>query len=156
MNIRQQKYKKNRLLGMNKYNSARAAGYSNATATAHTKELEERIKIGDLMERKGLTDDVLIAKHKELLEAYRLLIINGEVLAVENGGIKQPELQIQIKALELAYKLKDLLKDKVEHSGEIKGNVTQIMVFNDTRKESLPIAETRISRFDTPVAAGDT
>jgi phage terminase small subunit len=122
MNIRLQKYKKNRLLGMNCYNAARAAGFPESTAKSHTKELEVRAKIADVMERNGLTDNVLVAKHKELLEAYRLVIVEGQVINVDNGGIKIPELQIQIKALELAYKLKDLLKDKVEHSGSIEHN----------------------------------
>jgi phage terminase small subunit len=128
MNIRQQKYKKNRLLGMNQYNAARSAGYSETTSLKHTKVLEKRVGISDILERQGLTDEALVRKHKELLEAYSLVIIDGKVIYEEKGGVKRPEYQIQARALELAYKLKDLLRDKVEHSGEIKitkmGDVT--------------------------------
>jgi len=119
MNIRLQKYKKNRLLGMNCYNAALAAGYPESTAKSHTKGLEQRAKIADVLERHGLTDKVLAEKHKQLIEAHRVLVIEGKVIDGENGGIKIPELQIQIKALELAYKLKDLLKEKIEHSGKV-------------------------------------
>jgi len=107
---------------MNKYNAARAAGYPENTALKHSNELEKRAKISDIMERQGLTDNVLVAKHKELLEAHRLLIIEGEVVNEENGGVKIPELAIQTKALELAYKLKDLLRDKIDVSGAIQHN----------------------------------
>jgi phage terminase small subunit len=107
---------------MNKYNAARAAGYPENTALKHSNELEKRAKISDIMERQGLTDNVLVAKHKELLEAHRLLIIAGEVVNEENGGVKIPELAIQTKALELAYKLKDLLRDKIDVSGAIQHN----------------------------------
>lgn len=97
---------------MNKYNAARAAGYSESVAKSHTIELEKRVKIADILERKGLTDDVLVEKHKQLLEAHSLVIIDGKVIYEEKGGVKRPEYQVQVKALELAYKLKDLLKDK--------------------------------------------
>jgi hypothetical protein len=111
LNIRLQKYKKNRLLGMNQYNAARAAGFSEATAKVHTKELEERAKIADVLERQGLTDNVLVSKHKELLDAQKVILIDGKPLVVEKGSATIPEFQIQIKALELAYKLKKQLSD---------------------------------------------
>jgi hypothetical protein len=129
LNIRQQKYKKNRLLGMNKINAARSAGYSEATARNHSKALEERCKIADLLERQGLTDKVLIEKHRQLLEATKVIgylhnykrsekgvterVSPDEVIS--NEFLDIPDYGVQIKALELAYKLKDLLKDKVEH-----------------------------------------
>lgn len=114
IDTRLQKYKKNRLLGMNKYNAAVAAGFSKNTALNSGKRLDERAKIYDILERQGLTDRVLAIKHKELLDASQELIIDGQAV-----GIKRPEYQVQIKALELAYRLKELLRDKVEHSGTI-------------------------------------
>jgi hypothetical protein len=136
INIRLQKYKKNRLAGMNKYNAARAAGFSEATAKVHTKELEERANIADVLERQGLTDNALAKKHIELLEAQKVVMVDGKPLEVENGRITLPEYFIQIKALELAYKLKNLLLNKVEHSGEIKGGETKIIIIRaDAKKE---------------------
>jgi phage terminase small subunit len=107
---------------MNKYNAARAAGFSESTAKVHTKELEERAKIADVLERQGLTDNVLVKKHRELLEAAKVILVDGKPLEVEKGSCVIPEYQIQIKALELAYKLKDLLKDKIDISGAIAHN----------------------------------
>lgn len=122
MDIRIQKYKKNRLAGMNQYNAAIAAGYSLATAKVHTKRLEEKAKISDVLERQGLTDKALANKHMELLEAKKVMLVDGKPMKVEDGSVSTPEYHIQIKALELAYKLKDLLRDKVEHSGKIDNN----------------------------------
>ena len=122
MNIRLQKYKKNRLAGMNKYNAARAAGFSESTAKVHTKGLEERAKIADVLDRQGLTDRKLAEKHQELLNAQSVILFNGEVLKVENSNLTRPEYQIQIKALELAYKLKDLLREKLDVSGSVQHN----------------------------------
>jgi len=123
INIRLQKYKKNRLAGMNKYNAAIAAGFSESTAKVHTKELEERAKIADVLERQGLTDKKLVEKHAQLLEAAKVILDGeGQPIEVENGRLQSPEYQIQIKALELAYKLKDLLRDKVDVSGAIQHN----------------------------------
>jgi len=133
MNTRQQLYKKNRILGMSKYNAARSAGYSEATSRNHTKELDARVKIADVLERKGLTDDVLVEKHKQLLNAQKVIGYLHNYKKGEKGGVEKispdevisseflevPDLSVQIKALELAYKLKDLLRDKIEHSGSI-------------------------------------
>ena len=145
MNIRQLKYRRNRVLGMNKYNAARAAGYSETTAKTHTKELEIRCKIADVLERQGLTDDVLIMKLSELLGATKVIGYLNQYIKAEKGGLEKlspdkvvsnefidiPDWSARAKGLELALKLKDLLKEKVEHSGEIKGGETRIILIRD-------------------------
>lgn len=159
LNIRQQKYKKNRLLGMNKYNAARAAGYTDATARSHTSELDERVKIADVLERQGLTDEILTKKLSELLDASKDIYAFSGLDTQEKGvsvKLGSPEWSARAKGLELALKLKDHLKERVEHSGEIKGTAVQIIQFNDTRKTDSPGPEARISKFDTSVATGDT
>jgi len=133
MNTRQQLYKKNRILGMNCYNAARAAGYSESTAKSRTKELEARVCIVDALERKGLTDNVLIDKLTELLNATKVVGYLHNYKKSEKVGIEKcspdevisnefvdvPDWTARGKALELALKLKDLLREKVEHSGNI-------------------------------------
>ena len=108
MNLRLQRYKQGRLAGMNQYNAAIAAGYSHATANNHGKALEIRANIGDLLERQGLTDNKLVEKHYQLLESTK-------VVSVGKGGIEKstlsdyrdiPDYPTQLKALEIAYKLK--------------------------------------------------
>jgi phage terminase small subunit len=74
MNIRLQKYKKNRITGMNRYNAALAAGYSLAVAKSHTDRLEEKLgSITDYFERAGLTDKKLANKLAELFEATKVI-----------------------------------------------------------------------------------
>jgi phage terminase small subunit len=139
MNIRLQKYKKNRLAGMNKYNAARAAGFSESTAKSHTKRLEEQIKIADLMERQGLTDICLLERLSQLLKASKDIYNFSGVENEENGvtvKLGTPDWGARAKGLELALKMKELLKDKVEHSGEIKGGETKIIIIRaDTKQE---------------------
>lgn len=159
LSIRQQKYKKNRLLGMNQYNAARSAGYSEATAKSHTKELDDRIKIADVLERQGLTDAILVGKLSELLNASKdIYSFSGQEVSEKGVSVKlgTPDWSARAKGLELALKLKEHLKDKVEHSGEIKGIAVQIIQFNDTRKTDSPSPEARISQFDTSLATGNT
>lgn len=159
LNIRQQKYKKNLLLGMNCYNAARAAGYSESTAKSRTKDINERIKIGDVLDRQGLTDSALIKRLTELIDAAEFVFkknANGESEIIGEAQLYSPCWSARAKGLELALKLKEHLKDKVEHSGEIKGTAVQIIQFNDARKTDSPSPEARISQFDTPLATGNT
>lgn len=134
MNVRQQKYKKNVLLGMSKYNAAIAAGYSKNTAKSRTKQLDEAVKIEDTMERMGLTDKVLMDKLIELLKATKVIGYLHNYKKSENVGIEKidpdevisnefleiPDNTTRAKILELALKLKGKLRDKVDHSVDIK------------------------------------
>lgn len=120
---------------MGQFNAALAAGYSRGYAKSHCTEIEEKADIKDLLDRNGLTDKKLTEKHSQLLEAKILTGHIKQYQVGENGGIEKIEGQgisivcddtaIQLKALELAYKLKGHLKDKIEHSGEIKFTVTE-------------------------------
>ena len=73
------------------------------------------------MDEMGLSDEMLLAKHKELLNATR---------TTDNGEI--PEYKIQAKALEMGYKLKSAFVDKseVEMSGQLSINIIK---FSDTK-----------------------
>ena len=77
-------------------------------------ELELAIK--NAMARLGITPEVLIKRHKELLE-------------YENPTIN-------LKALELLYKMLGLLKEQVEHSGSV--NISA----------SLKEARSRVENYD--------
>lgn len=123
LSIRQQKYKKNRILGMNCYNAARSAGYSEATAKSRTKDLEARVKIADVLERQGLTDNVLVGKLIELIEASKFVTITVPGYESEKVG-NTPDWTARAKGLELALKLKDLLKEKIVDLSQHTTNVT--------------------------------
>ncbi len=133
LSIRQQKYKKNLLLGMNHYNAAIAAGYSKNTAKSRTKDLDARIKIEDVLERQGLTDNVLVKRLLELLEASEFVFkktADGQSEIVGNKELYTPCWAARGKGLELALKLKDLLKDKGEHPP----SETKIIIMRDGDK----------------------
>ena len=110
MNIRLQKYKKNRLSGMSQQNAAIAAGFSASYAKSHGKDLEQRAKMGDVLERHGITDKRLAEKHSELLEASTDVFSRRKDGSVENVG-EEENLPVQLKALELAYKVKQHFVD---------------------------------------------
>jgi phage terminase small subunit len=120
-NIRLQKYKKNRISGMNCYNAARAAGYSEATAKSHTKDLEKQCHIKDALEQRGLTDKYLAGRILELIEATDVIKFKYGSEEVEVRG-DTANWSARAKGLELALKLKDLLRDKVDVSGAIQHN----------------------------------
>ena len=58
MNIRRKKYRVNRIKGMNQYNAAKSAGYSENVARHHIDRLEKGMKGGILeaLEQAGITD----------------------------------------------------------------------------------------------------
>jgi len=112
--------------GMGQYNAAVAAGYSVNYAKGSCTKIEESAKISDMLDRQGLTDKVLTAKHMQLLEAKKVIGYLHQYKKGENNGIEKispdevisnefldtDDFAIQIKALELAYKLKEHLIEK--------------------------------------------
>lgn len=58
MNLRQKRYKYNRMRGMNQYNAAKAAGYSESYSRTHNDRIERATKsdILDALEQAGITD----------------------------------------------------------------------------------------------------
>ncbi len=73
MNDRQQKYKKNRLIGMKPENAAVSAGYALSYARAKAYRIERSANVGmrDAFERKGLTDNKLVELALAGLEATK-------------------------------------------------------------------------------------
>jgi len=106
---------------MNCYNAARAAGYSEATAKSHTKDLEKQCHIKDALEQRGLTDKYLAGRILELIEATDVIKFKYGSEEVEVRG-DTANWSARAKGLELALKLKDLLRDKVDVSGAIQHN----------------------------------
>lgn len=118
---------------MNKYNAARAAGYSETTSKSHTKDLDARVAMPDVLDRAGLTDTFLAQKLTELICASKVVgylhnykksdkggtekIAPDEV--VSNEFIDVPDWSARAKGMELALKLKGQLRDKVEHDVKI-------------------------------------
>lgn len=87
--------------GKTQKEAAKLAGLNESYASQVLNTPKLKIALVDLMDKMGLSDDVLLAKHKELLNATRK--INDEEI---------PEYQIQAKALEMGYKLKSAFVEK--------------------------------------------
>jgi phage terminase small subunit len=117
---RQQRYRSNRLQGMNQYNAALAAGYSLAMAQHHSKEIEDRVKpcIDDLLEQVGITDLRYAREVREELEATKtigasiLVTKDGQLIRAEDeGAIEVKDHTTRMKALELIGRIKNYVKD---------------------------------------------
>lgn len=96
---------------------------------------ENLAKLGEpiarVLEQQGLTDEYIVKKIRDKMEAKRPIIANGKMWQAEDH-------QTQLKATELAAKLKGLLKDNVEISGK-DGNEIVIKIKED--RELIDIRE---------------
>lgn len=109
LNIRQQKYKQNRLKGLSAYRSAIEAGYAHATAWNAHKNIEKRCNFDELLIRGGIDDQSLIA------------VINRGVQSMNAFGNPTNTAKMFV---EIALKLKGRLKDS-----ESPGHTTQVNVY---------------------------
>ena len=105
LNARQQAYKKNRLIGMSKYNAARRAGYSHNTAVNVKANIENRINFNDVMEQAGLTDQKIAETVADCLDAERAVVCYKEIHEF-------PDNMARLEAAKLVMKIKGHLVDK--------------------------------------------
>jgi hypothetical protein len=145
MNIRQQKYKKFRLEGYSAYQSALKAGYRKATAIAAHRNIEKRIDFTDVLIKAGIDDDSLGKLLQEGLAANKVVAAdvlikneNGKMVAVknENDWIEYPDWIARHRFIETVLNLKGQIKTKVEHSGEIRGGATRIILVTGVKKDT--------------------
>lgn len=122
MNLRQQKYKRNRIMGMNMYNAARAAGYSHSTARVAGQKCEKVCNIRDIMEQAGLTDRRIMDVMAEGLTAEKPVVVNKTL-------VYEPDNFVRLEYAKTAMKLKGLLVDKplVDQSQHTHFNFTDIV-----------------------------
>jgi len=88
MNIKLQRYKRNRIKGMNIVNSAIAAGYSENYARKKAFRIERQVKVGlnDAFERAGLTDKAIVEHALEGLNADKVISCN--VISPDGGSMR--------------------------------------------------------------------
>lgn len=130
MNIRLQKYKKNRIAGMNKYNAARAAGFSHNYSRQCKPEKVAKTSIIDAFEQHGLTD-------KRIIEfALAGMSATKPVLCENDEGF--PDWAIRHKFLQTVLEL----TKRINHQdGNSDGINTRIVVINYPQgyKPELPV-----------------
>jgi hypothetical protein len=85
--------------GGNLRKAVRESGYSEAYA--HSQKITKTKTWADLLEE-FLPDEALQQKHKELLNAKKLLKVKG----IPVSGMYEEDSDVQSKALDMAYKLK--------------------------------------------------
>ena len=98
-------------------------GYSPNTRPS---EIENSKGWQELMEKR-LPDGRLLTKHEALLEATKPIsarVTNKDAGVDTDDFIEVPDNQTQVKALELAYKIKGRLKDGLNVAGDMVLNVT--------------------------------
>jgi hypothetical protein len=125
MNIRLQKYKVNRIKGMNQYNAARAAGYSEATSAHHQDRLEKVVNGGivNALEQAGVTATYRAAELMKLTQATKTVsaIITGkDAGAADTDFIDVPDNPTRLNAHKHIADLMGDVKDKLELSGQLK------------------------------------
>lgn len=98
-------------------NSARSIGSENLA----------KLDFPSILDRAGITDDFIAKTMKEGMEASKpISAVSGKDAGEASMDfIDVPDWQARLKATELATKAKGHLKDKIEHSGEVK--VTPIL-----------------------------
>jgi hypothetical protein len=124
MNIRQYRYKENRLKGMNSENAAIAAGYSRSTARAKAYRIERsaRVGIADAFEQAGLTDKFLAEHAKQGLNATKTVsavIVGAEATDKTDDFIDVPDWQARHKYFDTILKVGGKIVNKVDVSGNI-------------------------------------
>lgn len=151
MNIRQQKYKENRItLGMNQFDAAMAAGYSFNYASKRSKQLEKVVNIEGWLNQVGLTDKQIAYKLFKKTEATKNISCNifiekdGQMKKADGKSldfIEVPDEAIQLKALEDICRIKGLFKDsplidQSKHTHLTKIENKPIMLFElDVKKD---------------------
>jgi hypothetical protein len=122
--------------------AAKEAGYTHVQS-ASTALRRARETMPDLMDRAGLTDEVMIQKY--------LLPLMGakKTLYFQNGGIvmdkrEVPALDIRQSSLDMAFRLKNKYPNKleIEHSGVIEHLLTE------TEKKEATESLQRIAAFE--------
>lgn len=130
--------------GGNATQAARSAGYKGNNKTLgvvgeeNLKKPYIRAAIERIKKKNGLTEELLLQKHVQLLNAKRVQSCdvylkdeNGKFVANENSNdfIEVDDNNVQLGALKLAYELEGKLKQKVEVAGE--GLGTRIVIIRD-------------------------
>ena len=138
MTTMQQKYKKHRLQGKNKTESARLAGYSDPNAQSPRIEKSVKVGIMEAFEKQGITDEYMAKKFKEEIEAEESKW-NSDKKCWDNFIAHG----IRVKALDIASKIRGYFKD-VEITNH---NLIQQVIINATNTDNKAVRDgTRIDQ----------
>jgi len=147
MKIRRQKYKRNRIKGMNQYNAARAAGYSESYSRTHSDKIEKAIKsdICDAFEQAGVTDKAIVKHAIEGLKADKVISCNVYIKHEDNAPdeemkeatgttkdfIDVPDWGNRHKYFNTICEMTSRIKHKIEHTRLPGQGETKIIIVSD-------------------------
>lgn len=153
---RLQLYKKNRLAGMNRYNAARAAGYSHSYAMGKGRKLEAQVEkdLRNEFQRQGLTDKAIVGFALTGMQATKMQSCDvyiktedGKLVPNENSNdfIEVPDWNARHKFFDTVMQLSGLLKSGgIDQSVKIQGGETKIVIVypNDYKAKADRLANT--------------
>ena len=102
--------------GKTQRQAATIAGVTETYVSEVLKKPEVVATIQSLMDKAGLSDSVLLSKHVELLNAQKTIsaISGGKADEKTVDFVDVPDHAVQVKALEMGYKLKGAFVEKKE------------------------------------------
>jgi phage terminase small subunit len=127
LNLKQRKFLKYYLETGNVSQSALKAGYAwrgSGFENLSNPIIQEAYKM--LLEKEGLTDNEDIKDLKRLRKAKMTKFFQHEGRIVETEEVD--DNATQLKALEMTKRIKGRLVNKIDHSGEIKGEANKIII----------------------------
>lgn len=125
LTTRQKKLVKGIVSGQTQKQAAISAGFSESYASQVLNVPKVKETLAEMMDKAGLSDDVLLAKHVELLNAKY---------------DDRPDHTTQKGALEMAYKLKGAFVEKREITGANGGDISVKSKHELSREDLLAIA----------------
>lgn len=142
--LRRKLYRQNRLSGMCIYDSAIKAGYSRTTALSQGKSLDKVGNIRATLEVMGVSDDLLVNKLREGMEAERPVVCDKEIH-------REPDYATRHKYTETALKLKGHL----EREGQVQSVAAIQVNFNiaeikDAHGEAIEVTATDCEGAELP------
>jgi hypothetical protein len=128
VSLKRQAYRKNRISGMDKYNAARAAGYSHYTAIKAGEVIEPKIDFTDVLIQAGATDKALADTLVEAMDAYKVIscnimidkdlnVKNKDANGETNDFIEVKDWQTRLAAVKQLCELRKLTNAKTNGSG---------------------------------------
>jgi len=134
---------KNLLQGKTKKDALLAAGYKKSTANTQVKRICDhpivQSELHKLADKLGLTDNKLIKKHVELLDATKTVstVSGKDAGAGTVDFVDVPDYQTQCKAVDMGYKVKGhyVERHEIGEAGEFSGIADRIRAAREKSRE---------------------
>lgn len=128
LTVRQAKYLKALPTSKTKKEAAMKAGYTEETADNAKQKIEAMVgksRMREAFEKAGITDERIAKTVRQAMKAKKALVVHtGKDSSMVH---ETPDYSTRIKAADLAGKFRGDFVEKIEHSGEIAGQVIMVL-----------------------------